>query len=220
MENSLKLNSPEKSGFIGKVVSSKLFWILSITFLFSFPIYRSVIRELPNPLPILGEVPEFSFIDENDKSFGTRDLKGKVYIANFMFTSCQTACPLLLKKVQKVQHRLRGVIDRAAILSFTVDPKVDRPSVLFAKAREYKANPNVWRFLTSTEEEVKKLLVDGFKVPMGDKELAGNVWDVAHSNKLVLVDQKGRIRGYYSIEDESINHLMIDIGLVINQKLL
>ncbi len=220
MENSLKINSPEKSGFIGKVVSSKLFWILSISFLFSFPIYRSVIRELPNPLPVLGEVPEFSFIDENDKSFGSRDLKGKVYIANFMFTSCQTACPLLLKKVQKVQHRLRGVIDRAAIVSFTVDPKVDRPNVLYAKAREYKANPNVWRFLTSTEEEVKKLLVDGFKVPMGEKELAGNVWDVAHSNKLVLVDQKGRIRGYYSIEDDSINHLMIDTGLVINQKSL
>jgi protein SCO1/2 len=213
------IENPGKSSFAGRIVSSKLFWILSITFLFGFPIIRSVKRELPNPLPVLGQVPDFSFIDENEKTFGSRDLKGKVYIANFMFTSCQTSCPLLLKRVQKVQHRIRGVIDRAAIVSFTVDPEVDTPKVLYDKAREYKANPNVWRFLTSTKEEVKNLLIDGFKVPMGEKELAGSVWDVAHSNKLVLVDQKGQIRGYYDTTDDSINHLMIDTGLVINQKL-
>lgn len=213
------IENPGKNSFMGKLVSSKLFWILSIGFFFGFPIIKSVQRDLPNPLPVLGTVPEFNFIDENDKSFGSRDLNGKIYIANFMFTTCQTSCPLLLKKVQKVQHRLRGVIDRAAILSFTVDPIIDTPKVLYDKAREYKANPNVWRFLTSSKEEVKKLLVDGFKVPVGEKELAGNVWDVAHSNKLVLVDQKGQIRGYYDTDDKSINHLMIDTGLVINQKL-
>ncbi len=221
MEKVISLNGINgRNSFISKLVLSKLFWVLSVSFFFGYPIIRSVQRELPNPLPVIAEVPEFSFIDENDKTFGSKDLKGKVYIANFMFTSCQTSCPLLLKRVQKVQHRLRGVIDRAAIVSFTVDPKVDSPKVLFEKAREYKANPSVWRFLTSSEDEVKKLLVDGFKVPVGEKQLAGNVWDVAHSNKLVLVDQKGRIRGYYDTDDKSINHLMIDTGLVINQKTL
>ena len=66
--------------------------------------------------------------------------------------------------------------------------------------------------------DIKTLLVDGFKVPVGEKTVANNVMDVAHSNKLVLVDQDGKIRGYYSIEGNGINEMMIDIGLLINRK--
>ncbi len=206
-----------KSNFIEKMVSSKLFWVLACTFLFAYPITKSINRVLPADLPVYGTVPDFRFTDENGNSYGTNELKGKVYIANFMFTSCQTACPILLKKVQTVQHRIRGVIDRAAIVSFTVDPETDSSKVLFAKARELKANPVVWRFLTASVADVTKLLVDGFKVPMGKKETANSIMDVAHSNKLVLVDQDGKIRGYYSA-DKDINQLMIDTGLLINKK--
>jgi protein SCO1/2 len=207
-----------KSNFIEKMVSSKLFWLIACTFLFAYPISKSINRMLPDELPILSAVPDFRFTDENGKTFGTNELKGKVYIANFMFTSCKTACPILLKKVQTVQHRIRGVIDRAAIVSFTVDPETDTSKVLFDKARELKANPIVWRFLTASPEDTKKLLVDGFKVPVGEKEIANSIMDVAHSNKLVLVDQDGNIRGYYSIENDGINKLMIDTGLLINRK--
>jgi protein SCO1/2 len=218
MAATLTNNEANRPGFIARLVASKIFWLLAVGFFFSYPIIKSVKRELPDPLPVIGQVPEFVFTDENNKSFGSRDLKGKVYIANFIFTSCQTVCPLLLNKVQKVQHRLRGVMDRAAIVSFTVDPVTDTPEVLLAKSMELKAKPSVWRFLTGSMEETKQLLVDGFKVPVGEKQLAGNIMDVAHSNKFVLVDQLGRIRGYYSSDDEGINHLMIDTGLLINQK--
>jgi protein SCO1/2 len=207
-----------RSGFVGKLVSSKLFWVLAVGFFFVFPLAKSVQRQLPAELPVLGEVPYFQFKNENGDNFGTNELKGKVYIANFMFTSCTTFCPNLLSKVQVIQHRIRGVIDRAAIVSFTVDPQTDTTDVLLSKAREMKANPNVWRFLTSNIEETKKLLVDGFKVPVGDKTFANNVMDVAHSNKLVLVDQDGKIRGYYSTEKDDINKMMIDVGLLINRK--
>ena len=117
-----------------------------------------------------------------------------------------------------VQHRMRGVIDRAAIVSFTVDPDIDTSKVLFEKARELKANPVVWRFLSASVADTKKLRVDGFKVTVGDKEVAKTIMDVAHSNKLVLVDQDGKIRGYYSAEKSGINQLMIDTGLLINKK--
>lgn len=218
METALAHPHIRKSNFIERLVLSKLFWILACSFLFGYPIARSINRVLPNELPVLATVPEFRFVDENGKTFGSHELKGKVYIANFMFTSCKTACPILLKKVQTVQHRIRGVIDRAAIVSFTVDPQTDNSKVLYEKARELKANPVVWKFLTADISDVKKLLVDGFKVPVGNKEVANNVMDVAHSNKLVLVDQDGNIRGYYSIEDNGINQLMIDTGLLINKK--
>lgn len=218
MNTAISNTMETRSGFVGKLVSSKLFWVLAIGFFFIFPLAKSVQRKLPAELPVLGEVPVFQFKNENGQSFGTNELKGKVYIANFMFTACKTFCPNLLGKVQVVQHRIRGVIDRAAIVSFSVDPLTDTPEVLYAKAREMKANPNVWRFLTSTPEETKKLLVDGFKVPVGEKTIANNVMDVAHSNKLVLVDQDGQIRGYYSTEKDDINRMMIDIGLLINRK--
>lgn len=206
-----------KSNFIEKLVSSKLFWALACTFLFAYPIAKSINRVLPADLPVYSTVPDFRFTDENGKSYGTNELKGKVYVANFLFTSCTTACPILLKKIQTVQHRMRGVIDRAAIVSFTVDPETDTSEVLFAKAREVKANPVVWRFLSASIADTKKLLVDGFKVPVGDKVIANSVMDVAHSNKLVLVDQEGKIRGYYSA-DKDIDKLMIDLGLLINKK--
>lgn len=218
MEAAIGPSFIRKSNFIEKMVLSKLFWVLACTFLFAYPISKSINRALPVDLPFYGDVPVFRFTDENGKSFGTNELKGKVYIANFMFTSCQTSCPILLKKVQTVQHRIRGVIDRAAIVSFTVDPDTDNSKVLFDKARELKANPVVWRFLTASLEDTKKLLVDGFKVPVGDKTIANTVMDVAHSNKLVLVDQEGKIRGYYSIEKNGIDQLMIDTGLLINKK--
>lgn len=205
------------SKLIERLVLNKYFWILACGFFFLFPLLKSVQRELPADLPVISKVPEFRFVDENGKTFGSHELKGKVYIANFMFTSCQTACPVLLKTIQQVQHRMRGVIDRAAIVSFTVDPQNDTSKVLFDKAREMKANPNVWRFLTASKDEVKNLLVDGFKVPMGEKEFANSVWDVAHSNKLVLVDQNANIRGYYSADKDGVNKLMIDVGLVINK---
>lgn len=207
-----------KSNFIEKLVSSKLFWFIACGLLFAYPVTKSINRNLPAELPVYSTVPDFRFTDENGRSFGTNELKGKVYIANFMFTSCVTSCPLLLKQVQKVQHRMRGVIDRAAIVSFTVDPDHDTTEVLFNKAREMKANPVVWRFLNASIADTKKLLVDGFKVPVGDKAVANNIMDVAHSNKFVLVDQYGRIRGYYSSDKDGINKMMIDTGLVINNK--
>ena len=110
------------------------------------------------------------------------------------------------------------MIDRAAIVSFSVDPATDTSKVLFEKARELKANPHVWRFLSSTLAETKKLLMDAFQSSVGDKEIANSIMDVAHSNKLVLVDQEGNVRGYYSTDKDSINQLMIDTGLLINRK--
>jgi protein SCO1/2 len=207
-----------QTNFIEKMVGSKLFWALACAFLFAYPIAKSVNRNLPAELPVYSTVPDFRFTDENGNSYGTNELKGKVYIANFMFTSCTTFCPKLLKQVQTVQHRIRGVIDRAAIVSFTVDPDTDTSKVLFAKARELQANPVVWRFLTASLADTQKLLVDGFKVPVGNKEIANNIMDVAHSNKFVLVDKEGKIRGYYSADKNGINQMMIDTGLLINKK--
>jgi protein SCO1/2 len=121
-----------------------------------------------------------------------------------------------MEKTKIIQKRLRGLGTKIAIATFSVDPETDRPSVLFKYARNLKANPFVWNFLTGPREKVENLLVRHFKVAMGDKD-PGMV-DIAHSEKFILVDGKGRVRGIYSSDKSSIDQLMIDMGILVNKK--
>jgi len=206
------------------LVRSKWFWLFFWLFSFSFPIVKTLVRELPPPLPIYGQVPEFQLTNEFGKPFGSSDLKGKFYIANFMFTSCPTTCPKLMETMDTVQKRIKGLGTKAAIVSFSVDPSNDTPDVLYKYARKRNSNPYVWNFLTGERATISKLLVDGFKVPMGNKEkivrTVGNdqvsLMDIVHSEKVVLVDNFGQIRGFYSTDKMGINKLMIDLGLLVN----
>jgi protein SCO1/2 len=149
---------------------------------------------------------------------------GKYYIANFMFTSCPTTCPALMDRMDVVQKRIRGLGTKAAIVTFTVDPTTDTPEVLFKYARKRNTNPFIWNFLTGTEADLKKVVIDGYKVPMGNKEAVEKkldnktvtLFDIAHSEKVVLVDDKGRVRGYYGTDKVEMDRLMIDMGLLVN----
>ncbi len=213
-----------KTTILEKLVSSKLFWALLVAFLFSYPIVKSINRTLPPPLPKLYKVPDYTLVNSFNKPFGSKDLKGKLYIAGFMFTSCPTTCPALMEKMDKVQKRVRGLGTKIALVTYSVDPEVDTPEVLFKYARKRKANPYVWSFLTGKKSEIKKVVIDGFKVPMGEREpMTGNVggeevtlMDIAHSDKFVLVDWNGHVRSYYSTDKNGINQMMIDVGLLAN----
>jgi protein SCO1/2 len=203
-----------------RLVRNKFFWILFLLIGFSYPIYRSMNRVLPEPLPVLYPVPNFSMTNENGSMFGTDQLKGRIYLANFIFTSCATICPKMTKIMKTVQKRVRGLGNKIAIVSFSVDPEVDRPDILHKYARENKANPYIWNFLTTnTEAEMKLLLLKGFKVPVGEKEdyKGTELYEISHTEKIVLVDGEGNVRGYYSIDKNSINRLMIDVGLMVNR---
>jgi protein SCO1/2 len=199
-----------------KLVRSKLFWVLFLLFGFSFPIYKSLNRTLPPELPIISQVPEYELISENGQRFGSKDLKGRVYLANFVFSRCPTVCPKMLGEIEKIQKRVRGTGQKVAVVTFTVDPDYDNEKVLFDLARKHNANPYVWTFLTGSDKEALfKLYRDGFKV--GVEQNPQDLFDIAHSEKIVLVDAENRVRGFYSFETNSINQLMIDVGLLINR---
>lgn len=217
--NAKAMNEPEhirQNNPIENLVKSKLFWVLFIAFGFSYPIYRSINRTLPAELPVISQVPDYELISENGQRFGSANLKGRVYLANFIFSRCPTVCPKMLTEIEKIQKRVRGTGQKVAIVTFTVDPEHDNENVLFKVARERNANPHVWTFLTGTDKEAMfKLYRDGFKV--GVEQNPKDLFDIAHSEKIVLVDGENRVRGYYAFEENSINQLMIDVGLLINR---
>lgn len=205
-----------KTNVVENLVRSKLFWVFFLIFGFSYPIYRSLNRTLPPELPVIAQVPEFELISENGQRFGSKDLKGRVYLANFIFARCPTVCPKMLTDLEKIQKRVRGTGKKVAIVTFTVDPEYDNEKVLFDLARKHKANPFTWTFLTGTDKDAMfKLYRDGFKV--GVEQNPKDMFDIAHSEKIVLVDGENRVRGFYSFETNDVNKLMIDVGLLINR---
>lgn len=216
-----------EASVVEKCVRSKSFWILFFFITFSYPIYRSMNRELPPELPKLFKVPEFNLTNEFGKPFGSKNLKGRFYVASFMFTSCPTTCPGLVERLKKVQKRVRGLGQKIAILSISVDPDWDTPEVLYKYSRKHKSNPYIWSFLTGSRAELRSLLIDGFKVPMGDKEeVVGSVgtekvtlMDIVHTEKVIVVDDKGFARGFYTTDKNGMNKMMIDIGLLVNKNI-
>ena len=201
---------------VERLIRHPAFWVIFLVVGFSYPIYRSVYRTLPPELPIIAEVPEFTLTSENNEPFGSKDLKGRVYLANFVFSSCPSVCPRMLNDLEKIQNRVRGTGKKVAIVTFTVDPERDKPHVLFDLARKHKASPFTWTFLTGTDKDALfKLYNEGFKVA-ADKTPT-NLFDIAHTQKIVLVDGESRIRGYYDFDKDSVNQLMIDVGLLINR---
>ena len=206
-----------ENNFLERVVGKKAFWLVLASFLFVYPLARSLKRELPPPLPKLYKIPEFNLLNSFGKPYGSKDLKGRIYIANFMFTSCPTVCPKQMQKLQEIQKRIRGLNKKVRITTFSVHPEIDTPKVLYKYARKLQANPFVWSFLTGPKESLKTLITGGFKVPIEHSSQESTLFDIVHSEKFVLVDADGWVRGYYPTNKFSLNQMMVDVGLLANR---
>ena len=143
-----------------------------------------------NELPIIGQIPSFDLIDQNGESFTLESVKGNVWIADFIFTTCAGPCPIMTERMSTVQHDLID-IDKLKFVSFTVNPDYDTPEVLKKYAKRYDADISTWSFVTGKYEQIQELIANGFK--MGDEEEI-----VFHSTRFALVDHEGNLRGYYS----------------------
>lgn len=162
-------------------------------------------------LPVLAEVPAFELVAEDGRAFGSADLDGRIWIASFIFTTCPTVCPRVSEANADLQRRLAEAGLPARLVSFTVDPTYDTPERLTEYAGRYDADPAIWTFVTGAEQAVFDLVTHGFKVAMGTKEAgAGGVVDIAHSTKLVFVDQLGRVRHYFDTDDLDQRALIVD----------
>ncbi len=168
----------------------------------------------------LGSVPAFSLTDQSGQSFGSNDLLGKPWVANFVFTRCPSVCPLLSAKFAKLQGDLNDVPD-VQFVSFSVDPENDTPPVLAAYAEKYQAGPR-WHFLTGPLDAIEKTVVAGFKIHVGEKkpsEADPSLIEIMHGEHFVLVDGKGGIRGYYRAEPAELAQLGEDLRALSKERL-
>ncbi len=207
---------PARASWLGRLVVRPVFWVVAMALLFGVPLGRSFLRHVPAAPPDLGTLPDFALTDQTGQPFGTRDLRGKVWVADFIFTNCAGSCPLLSQKMAEVAKRARQLGPDFRLVSLTVDPERDTPPVLAGYAAHYGANPHKWSFLTGDMVTIQNAVTDGFKVGMG-KDKVGDFWEIFHGENLVLVDRQLHIRGYFPATAEGLDRLMEAIGVVVNR---
>lgn len=160
-------------------------------------------------------IPPFTFTDENGRDFGDEELKGKIYVANFFFTTCPSICPAMQTLMKKVQDEddFKKLND-FRLVSFTVDPEHDTPEVLKAFADRIQADPGRWHFLTGDRERIYDLAGRGFMLnALQDSSAPGGF---LHSDMMVLVDRNRHIRGIYQGTDlKDVKRLIDEIKVLI-----
>jgi protein SCO1 len=204
-----------------RYTGSPWFWLAFVGLLFAYPITSSLRRTIPTAPPVMFALPEFALTDHLGKPFGSKELAGHVWIANFVFTSCPTRCPELTETMKRVQKRMRHMGDAVFLVSISVDPERDTPAVLAEYAKKYQVNPRRWRFLTGDLSAVKEAVEKGFKMPMDKNEPPAEqpqLFDITHGTRFVLVDQENRVRGLYETDDASINQMVQDLAVLANIK--
>ena len=204
-----------------RLVSSPVFWALAVGVLFGLPLARSMRRQLGAAPVVLGTLPAFALTDQAGRPFGTRELEGKVWVADFIFTSCQEACPLLSERMKELARRTKQLGPDFHLVSISVDPERDTPERLAAYGARYGANPLAWSFLTGPAGAIQAAVTDGFKVGMGKQAVTPDgggptFFEIFHGENLVLVDRRLRIRGYFPATPEGLDHLVEAIGRVAN----
>lgn len=151
-----------------------------------------------NDLPVLVTLPPFALRDESGQPFGTDQLAGKFWIANFIFTRCPTTCLLQTAQLKALRQRLEllpGGPD-VQLISITVDPDHDTSEVLAAYSELAGAESENWHFLTGSRDEIWALCKTGFKLPVAEAPPEANSI-ILHSDRFMLVDRQGRIRGFF-----------------------
>jgi len=159
---------------------------------------------------VLFPAAEFALVDQDGKPFGHQDLKGKPYVAAFVFTQCASTCPRMTAQMAEMQKDLPPEVQ---LVSFSVDPKRDTPEVLKRYAATYKADESRWRFLTGERDAIvnvaKGMMVD-VKEQEGDHA-------ILHSERLFLVDGENRVRKlYHSRDADAAKELIADAKYLVS----
>ena len=161
-------------------------------------------------LPVIKDVPSFLFKTQDGESYSENELKGKITVLDFMFTTCAGPCPIMTNNMAHLYQDYTNV-EEVQFVSITVDPAVDNEEILKQYANANGVDDDRWQFLTSDIDAIKDLKKNGFML-YADELPRG------HAIKFVLIDPKGRIRKYYDGTDKaSIAVLRNDLNNLVKE---
>ncbi|MDG1330817.1 MAG: SCO family protein [Crocinitomicaceae bacterium] len=164
-------------------------------------------------------VGDFSFLNQDGETITQAEVEGKVYVAEYFFTTCGTICPKMNKQMRRIQFEFADN-DEVRLMSFTVDPEVDTVQQMKRYAEDHGAKTGQWHFLTGAKEDLYALARKSFFVlkPAEAQNLGDVGSDFIHTNNFVLVDRVGRIRGYYDGTSKTeVDELMLDIERLLEE---
>lgn len=154
-------------------------------------------------------IADFSFTNQNGKTVTQKDYEGKIYVADFFFTTCTSICPKMTANLFDVQEAIKDN-PKVMLLSHTVFPENDNVAVLKAYAKKYDIDDKKWNLVTGDKKEIYTMARKSYlAVKLGKPE---ELYDMVHTENLVLVDTKRRVRGFYDgTKKEDIQKLIEDI---------
>ncbi len=204
---------PPKSGLAWKIT---LILIPVVTALVLFSLRQLQVNALSSRvLPSYGHVPDFELVNQDAQPFGSRQLAGKIWIADFIFTTCPGPCPIISTRMSELQKPLEK--SDVHLVSFSVDPETDTPPVLRAYADKLRKEPLRWDFLTGARDAIGSISRDGFKLGLADAAEPGT--GPVHSTRFVLVDRRGTIRGYYdALAADGVTKLLADTNHLLREQ--
>lgn len=165
---------------------------------------------------VFTKIPPFQFINQDNKTVSDKDYTGKVYIADFFFTTCPSICPKMTNTLTLVQEKLKDVKD-FAILSHSIDPAYDNPAVLKLYAEKNKANTNIWNFVTGDRDSIYDLAENFYMSYALEDSLADGGY--VHSGFLILIDKNKYVRGAYDgTRAELADSIAADVKLLLQEK--
>ena len=160
-------------------------------------------------------IADFSFTNQNGKTITQKDYEGKIYVADFFFTTCGSICPKMTTNLSDVQKAFANN-PKVKLLSFTVFPETDSVPVLKAYAKKHQVNDTKWNLVTGDKKEIYTMARKSYlAVKLGKPS---ELYDMVHTENFVLVDTKKRVRGFYDgTNKEDIKRLIEDITFLSNE---
>ena len=178
-----------------------------------YSMWQASLRRDVEQLPVIRAVPEFSLTDQNGQTVTNADLRGKIWIADFIFTRCKGPCPLMTARMLEMQRALTKTPE-VKLVSVTVDPEYDTPEVLKAYAEANHADPERWKFLTGDRAVIEKLVTEGFMQHLSEEN-----GEPVHGTMFLIVDGNGMVRSARMLEDpELIPKVLMDTGNLLREQ--
>ncbi|HET9137487.1 MAG TPA: SCO family protein [Candidatus Kapabacteria bacterium] len=169
-------------------------------------------------LPSLGTIPAFSLTTQDNTPYSNTDLKGKIWVADLIFTNCAGTCPMLSARMASLQTAIKKTGSNVHLVSVSVDPNNDTPDVLKQYGKTFQADFTRWTFLTGKVSTIYTLAKEGFHLTL-DSAHEDVQEPITHSERLVLIDGNANIRGYYNgTEVDAESKLLADLGELLREE--